>query len=237
LWSRRRLAAAEDNAYLDDIANGGVPSPYDVLGVDPDASDGEIERAYRDRLKETHPDHGGSTEEFRAVRAAYAALTDEAYPAPSEQFTPPRYETPEQPVSNVEYLDYDAIAERGWSLDDPDLFEKADEAGLDGADRGSFEVQPPKSLLEGAEACGFSWPYACRGGACANCAVAVLDGELDMPVNHILPPEQLEDRIRLSCVGVPASSSMRVVFNVKHLPGLDELRLPADRFELAQQGD
>ena len=190
-----------------------MPSPYAVLGIDPDASDGEIERAYRDRLKDTHPDLGGSAEAFREVRAAYAALTDEDYPAPRGQYAPG--DEPRRSVSHVEYLDYDAVADRGWSLEDPDLFAKADAAGLNGDDRGSFEVQPEESLLEAAEACGFTWPYACRGGACANCAVAVLDGELDMPVNHILPAEQLD----------------------RHLPGLDDLRLPPDRFELAQQGD
>ena len=212
-----------------------MPSPYAVLGVDRSASDGALERAYRERLKETHPDLGGSTEEFRAVRAAYAALTGGEYPAPREEFEAGAYGATEGLVSHVEYLDYDAVEDHGWSLDDPDLFEKAAAAGLNGDDRGSFEVGPEESLLEAAEAAGYSWPYACRGGACANCAVAVLDGELDMPVNHILPPEQLEDRIRLSCVGEPARRELQVVFNVKHLPGLDELMLPADRYELAQR--
>lgn len=214
-----------------------MPSPYDVLGVAPEASDGELERAYRERLKETHPDHGGSPDEFRAVRAAYAALTDGDYPAPRDGVGGPDDEGPMRPVSHVEFLDYDAVEDHGWSLDDPDLFEKADAAGLDGADRGSFEVQPTESLLEAAEECGYTWPYACRGGACANCAVAVLDGELDQPVNHILPPDQLDRDIRLSCVGVPVGPELRVVFNVKHLPGLDELRLPPYRFEMATGDD
>jgi len=46
-------------------------SPYEVLGVDAGASDEELKRAYRRRLRETHPDTGGSAEEFRAVQQAW----------------------------------------------------------------------------------------------------------------------------------------------------------------------
>ena len=56
--------------------------------------------------------------------------------------------------------------------------------------------------------------------------MTVLAGELSTPVNHVLPEEILDRDVRLSCVGEPLSDELRVVFNVKHLPDLDELRLP-----------
>jgi hypothetical protein len=49
-------------------------SPYEVLGVDARASDDELKRAYRRRLRETHPDTGGSATEFRAVQEAWARV-------------------------------------------------------------------------------------------------------------------------------------------------------------------
>lgn len=49
-------------------------SPYELLGVDPRASDEELKRAYRRRLRETHPDTGGSASEFRAVQEAWARI-------------------------------------------------------------------------------------------------------------------------------------------------------------------
>lgn len=49
-------------------------SPYEVLGVSQTASEDEIEQAYRQRLKETHPDHDGSRTEFQLVQAAYEEL-------------------------------------------------------------------------------------------------------------------------------------------------------------------
>jgi hypothetical protein len=40
----------------------------------------------------------------------------------------------------------------------------------------------------------------------------------------------LDRGIRLSCVGVPTTEELKVIYNVKHLPDLDDLLLPAKRF-------
>lgn len=48
-------------------------TPYDILGVAPDASTEELTAAYRNRIKDVHPDHGGDEESFRRVREAYTA--------------------------------------------------------------------------------------------------------------------------------------------------------------------
>jgi curved DNA-binding protein CbpA len=216
-----------------------MDSPFDVLRVDPTADEGEIERAYRRRVLETHPDQDGSTPEFRRVQAAYEAIkaergllgttdpgddgdaSDDASGESSQRFE-----------TRVEYLNYEVLDDYGWSLDDDDLFEKASAEGLSSSgDCGRFLHDTPDSLLQGAENCGFAWPYSCRGGACANCAVAVVDGELEMPVDHILPQELVDRGIRLSCVGTPATDELHVVYNVKHLPALDDLLLPARPFD------
>jgi hypothetical protein len=55
-----------------------VESYYDVLEVEPSASSDAIEAAYRERLKETHPDKGsGDRELFFLVQEAYDVLGDE----------------------------------------------------------------------------------------------------------------------------------------------------------------
>jgi curved DNA-binding protein CbpA len=220
-----------------------VDSPYEVLGVDPDADDEAVERAYRRRVVETHPDQGGSREQFQLVRAAYDAIDD----GDAERFDEDDVDTdpeesgfdrrPASAETRVEYLNYEAAAEAGWGLGDDDLFEKAAGADLDPLDHGEFTVEPGESLLEAAERRGWAWPYACRGGACANCAVAVTAGELSMPTDHILTEELTDRGFRLSCNGVPLSAELRVVYNVKSLPGLDELRLPPYPFEQAHADD
>lgn len=219
----------------------GVDSPFDVLGVDPDADEETIEQAYRERVFEAHPDHGGSAREFQRIRRAYERIengydprTNGATPAPEDGAEPGPEPEPEAVGVTVEYLDYQALADQGWELTDENLFERAAEADFDDADYGTFVAEPGTPLLEAAEEQGHAWPFACRGGACTNCAVAVIDGEMPMHSSHILPQEWIDRGIRLSCVSAPVSDEMQVVFNVKHLPGLEELLLPASRFDNAR---
>ncbi len=59
-------------------ANSGMP-PGDArrtLGVEAGASQSEVKSAYRDRVKETHPDSGGDEEEFKRVNRAYETLKE-----------------------------------------------------------------------------------------------------------------------------------------------------------------
>jgi curved DNA-binding protein CbpA len=46
-------------------------TPYDVLGVTVDASADELRKAYRRKLRETHPDAGGTAARFQAVQRAW----------------------------------------------------------------------------------------------------------------------------------------------------------------------
>lgn len=46
-------------------------SPYEVLGVPATADHEELKRAYRRRLRQTHPDAGGVAAEFHAVQRAW----------------------------------------------------------------------------------------------------------------------------------------------------------------------
>jgi ferredoxin len=263
------------------------------LGIDPDADESAVKQAYRERVKEAHPDHGGSVEEFRAVRTAYerikdgsweengARAVDETRPASSSQKTGSAQETgtaqgtgdnpraggqraaggpsgtrhrdgrsrsdaaSQGPAgsdardlySQVTYLNYDVLTDYDWETTDEDLFEKAADADLDAADYGEFRADRSQSLLEAAEDEGFEWPFACRGGACANCAILLHEGELAMPGNHVLPTDMMERDIRLSCNGTPVSDELKVVYNVKHIPELEDLLLPPQPFERAYSDD
>lgn len=52
----------------------GDPPPHETLGVDPGASEPEVKHAYRQRVKEVHPDRGGDREAFEQVKRAKEAL-------------------------------------------------------------------------------------------------------------------------------------------------------------------
>lgn len=225
-----------------------MPSPFEVLGVDPDADDAEVVDAYRERVKEAHPDHGGSTEEFLAVKTAFERIENgwepgdavperDASGEPTESDSPTEPERPPEPDGvTVEYLNYEVMTDRLWELTDDDLFEKAADGGLSPEDYGEFRVRDSESLLEAAERQGYAWPFACRGGACTNCAVAVVEGEMPSPSSHILPKELHDRGIRLSCIVAPETDA-KIVYNVKHLPAVQDLLLPASRFEASSSTD
>ncbi|MGV8968875.1 MAG: DnaJ domain-containing protein [Microbacteriaceae bacterium] len=46
-------------------------SAYEVLGVDPKASTEQLRRAYRQKLRDTHPDTGGAAQSFHEVQQAW----------------------------------------------------------------------------------------------------------------------------------------------------------------------
>lgn len=48
--------------------------PHEVLSVSPDAPDAAVRGAYRELLKERHPDQGGSTEAVKELKAAKEAM-------------------------------------------------------------------------------------------------------------------------------------------------------------------
>merc|ERR1712093_298436 len=59
---------------------GGEPADtskyYDILGVDKDASESEIKKAYRKLAMKHHPDKGGDPDKFKEMTEAHAVLTD-----------------------------------------------------------------------------------------------------------------------------------------------------------------
>jgi len=240
-----------------------VESPYEVLGVEPGVDEDTLNDAYRERVKEAHPDQGGTVEEFQRVQVAYEEIiegheprlddgTDATGTGSSATNRPTgraRSETTDgsdasqwetgtpRTGTHVEYLNYAVLDDHGWDLDDPDLFAKAAGADLGEVDYGAFRVEPRESLLEAAERRGFAWPFACRGGACANCAVYLTEGSLAPRVDTILPDDLAARGFQLSCNGIPTTPELKVVYNVKDVPELEDLLLPPRPFEQAYADD
>jgi len=60
----------------DGEAEAAAPPAHSVLGVERDATDAEVRSAYRRRIKETHPDNGGTQEQFERVQDAKEAMLE-----------------------------------------------------------------------------------------------------------------------------------------------------------------
>lgn len=129
---------------------------------------------------------------------------------------------PVQVGTTVEYLDYDVIEAQGWSIDDPDLFEKASQASLDTEQYGTVSVKPGEYVLDAAESDGHDWPYFCRAGGCVDCAAIAVEGDVEMERCGSLSDEEVEEeRLRLTCVGSPTTDTVKLIINAKELDSLE----------------
>tara|TARA_Y100000593_G_scaffold93735_1_gene189796 strand:- start:1290 stop:1895 length:606 start_codon:yes stop_codon:yes gene_type:complete len=50
--------------------------PYKILGVNKNASQDEIKKAFRKKALEHHPDKGGNEEKFKQINEAYSMISD-----------------------------------------------------------------------------------------------------------------------------------------------------------------
>ena len=50
---------------------------YEILGLNKNATQSDIKKAYRKLAKEKHPDSGGNEDEFKEIGEAYSVLSDE----------------------------------------------------------------------------------------------------------------------------------------------------------------
>ncbi|WP_435147676.1 J domain-containing protein [Halobaculum sp. P14] len=69
-FANARLPSGDDVVEAD-------PAPHTVLGVASDASEARIRDAYREKVKEVHPDNGGDPQAFHRVQRAKEVLLDE----------------------------------------------------------------------------------------------------------------------------------------------------------------
>lgn len=75
---RRLPFEIPDEVHTPPNSSDPVGRAYEQLGIAPDATATEVRDAYRSRAKETHPDRGGSSEEFKQLQEAYATAKDHA---------------------------------------------------------------------------------------------------------------------------------------------------------------
>ncbi|MCT9096119.1 J domain-containing protein [Haloarchaeobius sp. HME9146] len=79
LGARLPFEVPEIDWEVDEPDEGDViTQAFRALGLPPSASTDEVRAAYRERVMETHPDHGGSEESFRRVREAYTTAKEHA---------------------------------------------------------------------------------------------------------------------------------------------------------------
>ena len=74
------VSAQDWNGRAHPASTPTATSPYEVLGVSPEASDDEVEGAFRRQVHIHHPDKGGDEDAFRRVLAAIHQIRFERKP-------------------------------------------------------------------------------------------------------------------------------------------------------------
>lgn len=84
---------------------------------------------------------------------------------------------------------------------------------LDGVAHSFDFPKQGQSLLDAALENSMDAPYACKAGICSTCKAKVLEGEVEMAVNHALEDYEVEQGYVLSCQCYPQSDRIVVSFD------------------------
>ena len=84
---------------------------------------------------------------------------------------------------------------------------------LDGATR-SFEMpRSGQTILDAAIAAQMDAPYSCKAGVCSTCRCKVLEGEVEMAINHALEDYEVRAGYVLSCQSTPLTDRVVVTYD------------------------
>jgi ring-1,2-phenylacetyl-CoA epoxidase subunit PaaE len=84
---------------------------------------------------------------------------------------------------------------------------------LDGAARTFRMPKEGMSLLDAALEASLDAPYACKAGVCSTCRAKVLEGEVEMAVNHALEDYEVRQGYVLTCQCFPLSDKVVVSYD------------------------
>lgn len=109
-------------------------------------------------------------------------------------------------------LDSDPFAAVVLAEDDSDEGPATAIVTLDGE---THELRWPRNavLLDVLLDKGLDAPFSCREGHCGACAVLMKKGDVDMAINDVLEPSDLEEGLILGCQAVPKTDSVEVTYD------------------------
>lgn len=84
---------------------------------------------------------------------------------------------------------------------------------LDGTTRTFRMDKQGMSILDAALANNLDAPYSCKAGVCSTCRCKVLEGEVEMAVNHALEDYEVRAGYALSCQAIPLTDRVVVSYD------------------------
>lgn len=70
-----------------------------------------------------------------------------------------------------------------------------------------------ENILDGALRNGADLPFSCKSGVCATCKGRLIEGEVEMDLNHSLSEQEIKEGMVLTCQAHPVSDSVIVDFD------------------------
>ncbi|PKP75955.1 MAG: phenylacetic acid degradation protein [Alphaproteobacteria bacterium HGW-Alphaproteobacteria-6] len=84
---------------------------------------------------------------------------------------------------------------------------------LDGVTRSFAMPREGQSILDAVIAADLDAPYSCKAGVCSTCRCKVLEGEVEMAVNHALEDYEVRAGYALACQSTPLTDRLVVTFD------------------------
>lgn len=76
----------------------------------------------------------------------------------------------------------------------------------------TLDVQYPQSISKAAQEAGLPVPFSCESGQCGSCMAKLVQGEIWMAYNEVLTDRELEEGLRLTCMGFPVNGPVTIQF-------------------------
>jgi ring-1,2-phenylacetyl-CoA epoxidase subunit PaaE len=84
---------------------------------------------------------------------------------------------------------------------------------IDGKEH-SIQVEKKDKILDAALKAGIDAPYSCRSAICSTCMAKLVEGEVEMEMNHVLTDEELEEGYIVTCQSHPVTDVVKINYDV-----------------------
>jgi len=85
---------------------------------------------------------------------------------------------------------------------------------LDGSTRTIKMPSQGETVLEATQAANMDTPYSCQAGVCSTCIGKVLEGEVEMKVNHALEDYEVQQGYVLTCQCIPLTDRVAITYDL-----------------------
>ena len=84
---------------------------------------------------------------------------------------------------------------------------------MDGKEH-TIQVDKKEKILDVALKSGVDAPYSCRSAICSTCMAKLVEGKVEMEMNHVLTDEELEEGFIVTCQSHPATDVVKISYDI-----------------------